>query len=99
MKPIYIVTFEIHKDCQIKFYVYHCQAKNAKEAVEKAKAGWLSHIGHQFHLHAVKSRIQDTKAIYVRSVLNTLYEGESVMGKFIITDIKTWRINGRNLYA
>lgn len=99
MKPIYIVTFEIHKDCQIKNYVYYCHAQNAKEAVAKAKDGWRSHIGHQFNLHAVKSRVQDTKAISVRSVMNTLYEGESVIGKFILTDLHTWRINGRNLYA
>ena len=109
MKRIYIVTFETHKDCKINYYVYHCQAQNAKEACELAKHGGFYGIteckanvklwGHMFHVHAVKSRVQDIDKLTVRTWNGNTFTGDQVMNAYIKTDFKVWRINGRNLYA
>ena len=109
MKHIYIVTFEIHKDCQIKEYVYHCQAQNAKEACEIARHGGFygkteckankKLMGHMFHVHAVKSRVQDIEKLTVRTWKGNTFTGDQVMNAYICVDFHAWRINGRNLYA
>lgn len=96
--PIYIVTFEIHRNCQIQQWVYYCEAQNAKDACEIAKATW-SLKSHMFHIHAVKSTKQDTKALCVRAWTGIEYKWLDVMGWHIMVDFKTWRINGRNVYA
>ena len=102
---IYIVTFEIHKDCKIKNYVYHCESSNAKEACEKARCNWahcranIKLMGHQFHLHAVRSKLQDSALLRVVSWKNVEYKGPECMNAYICTDWRTWRVNGRNIYA
>ena len=98
MKHIYIVTFEIQRDCQIQSWVYHCEAQNAKDACEIAKQTWKSK-SHMFHVHAVKSRIQALDAISVKGWKGNEYKGQDALNKHIMLDFYTWRINGRNLYA
>lgn len=64
---IYVVLFdtEHRSERRTKHYVYHCEAKNAKEAKEFCKEKWSSifaenpKIPHQFHMHAVRSSSQD----------------------------------------
>lgn len=99
---IYFVTFEIHESCKIKDYVFHCEAKNAKEAKEAAKKFWSSLCGikgHQFHLYAKKSNIQDVSLLRVRGWNGTEYSSEYCMNHVFCTDIRTWRVNGINQYG
>ena len=98
---IYIVTFEIHKDCAIHEFVYHCKAKNAKEACATAREAWASdgHTGYMFHLHGTRSRVQDASLLHVVTWKGTHRNGEEVMNTFISTDSRTWRVSGRNLYC
>jgi hypothetical protein len=98
---IYIVTFEKHVNCQIHDMVFHCEAKNAKEAVALAKQAWIDQCfkPHQFHLHAVKSRIQDIEKLRVRGWTGKEYSGSYVMNSFFCTDFRTWRVNGINQYG
>ena len=99
---IYIVTFEIHESCKIKDMVFHCEAKNAKEATAIAKSFWSSLNGikgHQFHLHAVKSRSQDTALLKVHGWDGKEYSGDYCMNHVFCTDFRTWRINGINQYG
>lgn len=100
MKPnsLYIVTFEIHRNCQVQEWYYYCQAKNAKEASEIAKRTW-THEWHMFHVHAVKSRVQDANLLLVSTWKGNTYKGQDAIGKHIMISFRTWRINGRNLYA
>ena len=95
---LYIVTFETHRNCQVQNWYYYCQAKNAKEASEIAKRTWKLD-GHMFHVHAVKSRIQDTDSISVKTWRNSVIRGADALNKHIMLDFRTWRINGRNIYA
>ena len=95
---IYIVTFEIHRDCQIRDYVYYCYAANAKEACNSCKYSWKGD-GHQFHVHAVKSRIQDMNLLKARNWKSVETTGEDLMGKYIMTDIKTWRYKSGDHYV
>ena len=97
---IYIVTFEIHRNCQIKNMVFYCKAKNAKEACVIAKGLWqlCGGQGHQFHIHAVKSRIQDQEYLGVRNWKGQEVKGGGLLNRFICTNSRTWRVNGRNLY-
>ena len=98
MKRIYIVTFDIKRQCRTQSYAYYCEASNAKEAVEIARSNWrLS--SHQFHIHAVKSRIQDGNALCVRNWLGKECKGMEVIGWYIMTNSRTWRVDGHNLYA
>ena len=97
-KRIYIVLYEIHANCQIQEWVYYCEATNAHDACEIAKATW-GHKNHMFHLHAIKSMIQDINAISVKTWKGNVYKGQSVMGWHIMRNSRTWRVNGRNLYA
>lgn len=98
MKHIYIVIFEIQRQCKVQEYVYHCEAQNAKDAVAQAREHWVL-SNHQFHIHAVKSRVQDGNLLRVLSVNGKEHKGTEVIGLYIMTDSRTWRINGRNLYA
>lgn len=98
---IYIVTFEIHRCCQIRSYVYHCLASNAKEACMEAKKHWRYDGGHQFHVHAVKARTQDETLLKVRTYANVEISGICLIGTYNMTDCKTWRYkasNGRYVY-
>lgn len=98
MKRIYIVTYEIHRDCQIQAFVYHCEAQNAKDACEIAKQTWKGK-SHMFHVHAVKSRIQDTDCISVKTWQNSVIRGADVMNKHIMLDFYTWRVNGKSVFC
>ena len=97
---IYIVTFDMHKDCRIYDYIYHCMAPNAKEACKIAREAWHSD-SYQFHIHAVKSRIQNLNMVTVRNEYGREYHGSDAMDKFICTHSVTWRYkasNGRYVY-
>lgn len=96
--PLYIVTFEIHRNCQVQNWYYYCQAKNAKEASEIAKRTWKLEC-HMFHVHAVKSRVQDANLLLISSWKGNVYKGQNAIGKHIMIGLRMWRINGRNLYA
>ena len=98
MKRIYIVTFEIHRDCQIQQLVYYCEAQNAKDACEIAKATWR-HKSHMFHVHAVKSRIQAIDAISIKSWQGNEYKGQNALNKHIMLDFYTWRVNGKSVFC
>lgn len=98
MKRIYIVTYEIHRDCQIQSFVYYCEAQNAKDACEIAKQTWKSK-SHQFHIHAIKSRTQDTDYISVKTWQNSIIRGADVMNKHIMLDFYTWRVNGKSVFC
>ena len=94
---IYFVTFDIQEHCKINDMIYHCEASNAKEAKENAKKFWSSlhgMKGHQFHLYAKKSNIQDVNLLRVRGWDGTEYKGEYVMNHVFCTDFRTWRVNG-----
>ena len=97
-KKIYFVTFEIHRNCTIYNYIYHCEAATAKEAKEIARNNWKTKNGHQFHLYGKKSNVQNVDLLKVRSALGREYSGSDVIGRYIIIDQRTWRVNGRNLY-
>lgn len=98
MKHIYIVNFEIKRDCQIQQWAYYCEAQNAKDACEIAKQTW-TRKSHMFDVHAVKGRTQDANAISIKSWIGNGYRGADALNKHIMLDFRTWRINGRNLYA
>lgn len=98
---IYITTFEIHRDCQVRNLVFHCEAKNAKEADAIAKDTWKQNkgTGHQFHVHSVKSNIQNQDLLRVRNWKGQTVAGSAVMNKFFCLDFRTWRVNGQNVYG
>lgn len=99
---IYFVTFEIHQSCRINNMIYHCMASNAKEAKESAKRFWSSLHGlkgHQFHMYAKRSDVQDVSLLRVRGWDGTEYKGDYVMNHVFCTDFRTWRINGINQYG
>lgn len=99
---IYFVTFETHVSCKINEMIFHCEAKNATEAKETCKKYWSSlHVvkGHQFHLYAKKSNIQDVQFLRVRGWEGTEYHGEYVMNHVFCTDFRAWRVNGINQYG
>ena len=98
---IYIVTFEIHQNCQIHSFVYHTEARNAQDACTIAKQAWAEtdHTGHMFHLHAVKHHGNDIDLLHVVTWKGTHLHGSEVMRRFFSTDVRTWRVSGRNLYS
>ena len=98
---LYIVTFEVHKDCKIHDFVYHCDARNAKDACETAKKAWTDsdHTAHMFHLHGIKSKVQDAKLLSITTWKGTRLTGDEIMDTFVSTDLRTWRVSGRNLYC
>ena len=98
-KKIYFVTFEIHKNCTVYNYIYHCEASTAKEAKEIARVEWSGRKGYQFHLYGKKSNIQNADLLRVKSVFGREYSGSEVIGMYIPLDLRTWRVDGRNLYG
>jgi hypothetical protein len=98
---IYFVTFDIQKDCQIKEMVFHCDAKNAKEAKVIAKKYWEDrhYKSHQFHMYAKKSGIQNVDYLRVRTWKGTEIRKSAVMDHAYCTNISTWRIDGINQYG
>lgn len=98
---IYYVTFEKHVCCRIDAMIFHCDAKNAKEAKDICRATWEARgfKPHQFHLYAHKSRISDPDLLSVRSWDSKVYKGANVMDRFICTETRTWRVNGINKYG
>ena len=98
---IYFVTFEKHVCCRIDQMVFHCEAKNAKEAVKIAKETWENYgfKPHMFHLYGHKSRIQDADLLRVKAWDSKEYSGQYVMNNFFCVDTRTWRVNGINQYG
>jgi len=97
---IYFVTFEVHRDCQIFDYIFHCRAWDAKEAKELARDAWIKdHKRHQFHMYAKKSSMPAEEFLNVRSWHGDTFSGEKCMNKFICTDFRTWRVDGINQYG
>lgn len=95
---IYVVTFDTQhtRDRRTKHYVYHCEAQNAKEAVGLAKEAWPRLFGenpripHQFHLHAVKSRIQDPLFLRVVSWAELILNGRDCLNEIVCTGWTFW---------
>lgn len=98
---IYFVTFEKHVNCRIDDMIFHCEAKNAKEAVQIAKEYWQKYDfkPHQFHLYAKKSRIQDPDLLQVHLWNGETRKGAALMNNFYCVDFRTWRVNGINKYG
>ena len=95
---IYIVTFdqELRSERRTKHFVYHCNAKNAKEAKEICKAAWPTvfglnrHIPHQFHLYAVRSKSQNPEYCRIVTWKNDVVEGDKCF-HFYCTGWTNWR--------
>lgn len=89
---IYFVTFQTQKNRTITDIIFHCEAKNAKEAVAIAKQAWVDkgRTEHQFHLYAHKSRIQDQTLLNVIDWKSGRHNGVVVMNRFIGTDIHSY---------
>ena len=98
MKHIYIVTFEIHRSCKVQEYVFPCEANNAKEAVEQARKSWML-SSHQFHIHAVRSRVQDDSLLRVHPLHGDDRIGPDCLNAFSLVGSRTWRVNGINQYG
>lgn len=92
---VYIVNFEIHQNCQIKDYVYICTAQNAKEACKTARYFWTGD-GHQFHIHAVRSRSGDPEKAGVVDWKGRKHSGLDAFDKYICINVKTWRYKASN---
>ena len=84
---IYYVTFDTQRNRCTTDWIFHCDARNAAEAVSIAKQEWsnLSRPEHQFHLHGGKSRIQDQDLLRVRAAETwaAVKSGDQVMNRFI----------------
>lgn len=89
---IYFVTFQTQKNRTITDIVFHCEAKNAKEAVVVAKQAWADkgRTEHQFHLYAHKSSIQDQTLLGVIDWKSGRHNGVVVMNRFIATDTHSY---------
>ena len=89
---IYYVIFQMQKNRMITDIVFHCEAKNAKEAVAIAKQSWVDkgRTEHQFHLYAHKSRIQDQTLLGVIDWKGGKHNGVVVMNRFIATDTHSY---------
>lgn len=85
---IYYVTFDIQKNRRITNIMFHCEARNAKEAVAIARQAWIDkgRAEHQFHLYAHKSSIKTVDKLMVRAWTGCTYRGCNVMNRFIGTD-------------
>ena len=86
---IYIVTFDTQKNRTTYEHVFFTDAKNAKDAVQIAKDNW-KRKEHQFHIHAVKSRLQDVQCLQVNTALSRTCTGSNCMNNFFCTDIIPW---------
>lgn len=95
---IYIVTFdqELRSERRTKHFVYHCEAKNAKEAKEICKANWPKVFGlnpripHQFHMEAVRSRNQNPDYCKIITWNNDVVTGTDCIGSFYCTGWTNW---------
>lgn len=96
-RKIYIVTFEIHHNCQIVDFVYYCYATNAKEACNICKYNWRGD-GHQFHVHAVKSNVQDVELLKINNWKSKYICGKDLIGKYWNIGFKTWRYKTKTGY-
>ena len=97
---IYFVEFDT-KECRTIYnYVFHCIASNAKEAREKAREAWYTNgeTCHMFHVYAKKSLISNPEYLRVRNCMGQEIKGADVLDRFILCDLKPWRVNGRKLY-
>ena len=96
---IYIVTFdqELRSQRTTKHFVYHCEAKNAKEAKEICKANWPRifglnpHIPHQFHMAAVRSRSQNIAHCGIITWNSDVIRGADCLDKFYCTGWTNWK--------
>jgi len=99
---LYGVTFEIHRDCQIRNLIFHTWANNAREACEIARQQFpeKTHSGsHMFHVHAYQSKLQDPEKLHVVNWKGQSITGQDVLQNFYCVDFRTWRVNGRSVYA
>ena len=96
-KRLYYVFFNIQRNNQVQNWVYHCEAQNAKEATEMAKRTWTSK-SHMFHVHAVRSRMS-IDAVTVRCWNGHEIKGQNAIGKHIMLDFYTWRVNGKSVFC
>lgn len=91
---IYYVTFDTQKNRCTKDWIFHCEAKNAAEAVQIAKQAWTDkgNTSHQFHLHAGKSRCNDPEQLKVRAAETwvAVKSGDEVMNCFIALGSHFW---------
>lgn len=89
---IYYVTFDIQKNRRITNIMFHCEARNAKEAVATAKQAWIDRgrAEHQFHLYAHKSSIQTVDKLMVRAWTGCSYRGYNVMNRFVGTGFRAY---------
>lgn len=88
-QKVYIVEFEIQKNRTTYFYNYYTLAANAKDACAIAKQNWEGKE-HMFHIHAVKSTIQDSDLLSVKSWKSKQYTGKDSMDRFVCTDYRKW---------
>ena len=97
---IYFVEFDTQEHCTIYYRIFHCIAANAKEARAKAKEAWYQNgeTRHMFHIYAKKSRTSKPEYLGVRNYTGKLISGADVLNRFILYNLKPWRISGRNLY-
>ena len=96
-KRVYMVFFNIQRNNQIQNWVYCCEATNAKEASEIAKQTWTSK-SHMFHVHAVRSRMS-IDAVSFTGWTGKQIKGRNAMGKHILLDFYTWRVNGKSVFC
>lgn len=93
----YIVTFDTEHRSErcTRHYVYHCEAKNAKEAVQIARDNWPTVFGdnpripHQFHCHAVRSRFADPDMCRIVTWRGAVVNGQKCFD-FYCTGITNW---------
>ena len=93
MEKIYIVTFNTQKNRIYEDICYLCYAKNAKDAVAKVREIWTANYSaHPFHLHAVKSNVQEVEKLSIRNWIGSEITGEDCMDAFYCTDFRnvTW---------
>lgn len=97
---LYIVSGDKQQDCRIYDYVFYTFANNAKEACAIARETWTSqNKRHLFHVHAVKSRVQDIADCTVHNWKGCAISGLELLNRFYCLDFHTWRVNGRSVYG
>lgn len=88
-RKVYVVEFDIQKNRTTYNYNYFTFAANANDACAIAKQNWEGKE-HMFHVHAVKSTIQNPDWLSVKSWKNKEYVGKDSMGRFVCTDYRPW---------
>lgn len=98
MNRFYMITFEQHIHCEVRNFVYICEASGTEEAKAKAKQEWyFNHKSHMFH-----TKVKWLKGDILPTITNWkgfVFTPPIVCNKMIMIDTKTWRVDGRNLYG